>query len=215
MIEVKEVIPEFLRPQQTFLKNNRLRTSLKPSGRICNRPISPQLSPWRHSYGTTVMNNIIMLISVFIISSCAPISPHYQQPSVGLKSFRIIPNPKGVLPEFEIGLHIINPNRRSIPLKGVFYTISLEDEKLLSGVANNLPTIKGYGETDINLHATVDLVGGLQLINKLLKKQQATMKYTFSARIDTGMFSPPLHIKEEGNLSNTLHDTSGNEQNIL
>lgn len=150
----------------------------------------------------------LILLCLFItLPSCATFKPHYQTPSVGLKNFRMIPGEKGMLPEFEIILHLINPNRNSLPLHGIVYTISLEEEKLLTGVANDLPTIKGYGAADIPLHATVNLLGGIQLINKFFRGDQAAMKYSFEAKIDTGRFSSPLTIQEKGQLQSLTGNT--------
>lgn len=43
-------------------------------------------------------------------------------------------------PRFEIVLHITNPNRDPLELEGISYTIHLEGNKVMSGVANDLPT---------------------------------------------------------------------------
>lgn len=157
---------------------------------------------------------LFLLCTLCTLSSCALLKPDYESPSVGLKSFRMLPASQGMLPEFEIGLHLINPNRNALPLEGIFYTISLEGEKLLSGVAHDLPTVQGYGEADIFFHATIDLIGGIQLMNKLLNGHQPTMKYSFTAKIDTGRLSPPLTIREEGNLRSLYGGGQGGREEL-
>ncbi|TKB11717.1 LEA type 2 family protein [Desulforhopalus sp. IMCC35007] len=103
---------------------------------------------------------IIPLICLFLfISSCASFVPYKEKPTVGLKTFQLMPG-DGLIPKFAIGLHIINPNRESLKIEGLYYTVSIEGHKVLAGVANDLPKIRGYGEGDISIEATVDLLGG-------------------------------------------------------
>ena len=59
------------------------------------------------------------------------------------------------MPRFEIGLHIINPNRQPLTLTGVAYTISIEGYRIMTGVSNTLPVIEAYGEGEVRLEAEV------------------------------------------------------------
>ena len=47
--------------------------------------------------------------SLFFLSGCATINPHYEQPSVELVSFKVLPA-NGFEQNFEIGLKLTNPN---------------------------------------------------------------------------------------------------------
>ncbi len=142
----------------------------------------------------------ILLVTLTALSACAVINPHYDAPSVGLKSLRMVPGKSGAIPEFEIGLHLINPNSSTLPLRGIFYTISLDGERILSGVTNTISPVKGYGEADITIRATIDLLGGVQLINRFLRGDKPSAEYTFTAKIDTGKFLSPMTIEEKGRL---------------
>ena len=51
-------------------------------------------------------------------------SPDYEEPTVTLSSFKAIPS-EGMVPSFEIGLRIINPNSQALNLDGIVYTVSL------------------------------------------------------------------------------------------
>ncbi len=143
---------------------------------------------------------ITILFIFFSLTGCTRFTPNYEEPTVGLKTFRLIPT-DGIIPTFEIGLHIINPNRDSLTVKGLFYTVAIEGHNVLAGVANDLPEIKGYGEEDITIEATVDLLSGAKLIRSLLIQPTTKFQYTFNAKLDMGTFLPTMNIVEKGQIS--------------
>ncbi len=142
----------------------------------------------------------LMLCTLFLFAGCAALNPNYEKPTVGLKTFRLIPS-NGIVPQFEIGLHIINPNRDPLNIEGIYYTIGVEGHKVLAGVANDLPVIRGYGEDDITIIATVDLLSGAKLIRSLLIQPKSTFRYTFNAKLDMGRFIPAMNIVEKGQIT--------------
>ena len=137
---------------------------------------------------------------LFILSGCAGMQTGYDPPTVSLTSFRFIPG-DSIVPRFEVGLRIINPNRDALQLEGLFYSISLEDNNIISGVANKLPKIEGYGEEDILLEAVVDVIGGAKLLQSLLHSQKSSIEYGFNAKLDLGSLQPPLRVSEKGEFS--------------
>ena len=140
---------------------------------------------------------ITILFIFFCLTGCTRFTPNYEEPTVGLKTFRLTPT-DGLVPTFEIGLHIINPNRDSLAVKGLFYTVAIEGHNVLAGVANDLPEIKGYGEENITIEATVDLLSGAKLIRSLLIQPTTKFQYTFNAKLDMGTFLPTMNIVEKG-----------------
>ena len=143
---------------------------------------------------------VTLFIAVLCIGGCARLSSNYEEPTVGLKTFRLLPS-DGIVPTFEIGLHIINPNRDPLNIDGLYYTVNIEGHKVLAGVASDLPKIKGYGEGDITIKATVDLLSGAKLIRSLLIQPTSRLEYTFNAKLDMGPFIPTMNIVEKGQIS--------------
>lgn len=137
---------------------------------------------------------------LLLISGCAGMQSHYDTPSVSLTSFRFIPG-ESIVPKFEIGLRIINPNRDPLDLAGLFYNVTIEGHNILSGVANDLPSIEGYGQEDILLEASVDVVGGAKLLQSILHGPKDSYRYGFNAKLDLGSLTPPLRIAEQGEFS--------------
>jgi LEA14-like dessication related protein len=142
----------------------------------------------------------LAILSLFILSSCAGMQSGYDPPSVSLTSFRFIPG-DSIVPRFEVGLRILNPNRDALELEGLFYNITIENNKIISGVANDLPTIEGYGAEDILLEAVVDVIGGAKLLQSLLHSQKGSIDYGFNAKLDLGSLQTPLRVSENGEFS--------------
>jgi len=140
---------------------------------------------------------IVCAAVVVLLTGCAGMGPGWETPTVTVKSVRAIPS-EGVLPEFEIDLHIVNPNREALKLVGVSYTVSLEGHELIKGVGNELPVIEGYGEGDITINASADLFAGVGLIRELMSSQKDTLSYSFEAKLDPGAFRPSIRVKDSG-----------------
>lgn len=124
-------------------------------------------------------------------------NPDFDPPVVSLRTFKMLPQ-ESVTPGFEIGLHIINPNRDPLDLEGIYYTVAIEGYDVLAGVANNLPTVEPYGEADIVLQANVDLFKGIKLISSLMQGPRESFKYSFAAKLDVGGFLSNIVVQEEG-----------------
>ncbi len=143
---------------------------------------------------------IFFATAMVMLAGCAGMRPGYETPTVTVKSVRAIPS-EGMLPEFEIDLHVVNPNREALKLAGVSYTVSLEGHELIKGVGNDLPVIDGYGEGDFTLNASADLFAGVGLIRDLMSTQKDTLSYSFEAKLDPGALRPSIRVKDAGEVS--------------
>jgi len=143
---------------------------------------------------------IAIIALAVLLAGCAGLRPGYETPTVTVKSVRTIPS-QGMLPEFEIDLHVVNPNREALKLAGVSYTVSLEGHELIKGVGNDLPVIEGYGEGDITLNASADLFAGVGLVRELMSSQKDTLSYSFEAKLDPGALRPSIRVRDSGEVS--------------
>jgi len=141
-----------------------------------------------------------LLLALSILAGCASLQPGYETPTVTVTHFRGLPG-EGGAPRFEIGLRILNPNRSPLKLHGIAYNVRLEGHRLLAGVANDLPEVAAYGEADVNLVASIDLLGGLGLIGDLLNSQRGSLTYRLEAKLDIGPLQPAIRVDHEGQLA--------------
>jgi LEA14-like dessication related protein len=143
---------------------------------------------------------IISLVSIFF-SGCATLQPGYETPVVSITSFKAVPT-ESMVPYFEIGLHVVNPNRTPLNLKGISYTLSLEGHKVMTGVSNELPRIDAYGEGDVVLNASVDLFNSIVFFTDLIRNQKkGDISYSLNAKLDAGTMHPIIRITKTGEIS--------------
>jgi LEA14-like dessication related protein len=149
----------------------------------------------------TYKNVFLLLFSCLFFFSCASLQPGYEKPVVSISSFEAIPT-GNLIPQFKIGLHIVNPNRTPLKLKGVAYTIALEGHKIMTGVSNKLPDIEAYGEGDVVLNASVDLFCSIGFITDLIRSQnKEELSYSFNAKLDAGTLHPLIRVTRKGEIS--------------
>ena len=145
----------------------------------------------------TWSRGLLLALAAVLLMSCATLDPDYEQPTVTLSSFRALPS-EGMVPAFEIGLRIINPNRQAMRLEGVVYTIAIEGHELVKGVGKDFPVIEGYSEETITLTASANLLAGIRFIGDMMQARDESLEYEFEAKLDTGGISPSLRIRERG-----------------
>lgn len=141
-----------------------------------------------------------IIVAALALQACAGLRPGFETPSVTVSSFRPLPG-DGAVPRFEIGLHIVNPNREALKLEGLAYTVSLEGRELVKGVDNDLPVIEGYGEGDVKLTATPNLLGGIRLVTDLMASPRDRFSYALEAKLDLGAFTPAIRVRDEGEIA--------------
>ncbi|MEJ2700548.1 MAG: LEA type 2 family protein [Desulfuromonadales bacterium] len=144
---------------------------------------------------------IVVCLALFTsVFGCAGLEPGFETPTVGISSFRVLPW-EGMAPRFEIGLHIVNPNRSALKLEGIVYSVTLEGHKVLTGASSDLPVIGPYSEGDVTLKATADLLRSINLFASLMKEPQDTFTYELDAKLDIGSLRPRIHIQDKGEIT--------------
>lgn len=140
------------------------------------------------------------LMVAAMLCACATLSPDYEEPTVTLSSFNAIPS-EGMVPAFEIGLRIINPNSQTLNLEGIVYTISLEGYELVKGVGKDFPEIEGYSEGVVTLTASANLLAGIRFVGDMMKNKGESLEYEFKAKLDLGGLYPSIKVKEVGQIN--------------
>ncbi|WP_114325822.1 LEA type 2 family protein [Candidatus Colwellia aromaticivorans] len=136
--------------------------------------------------------------ALFILSSCATLTPDYEEPIVELVSFKTLPA-NGFEQNFEIGLKLTNPNNFALPLNGISYQLSVAGETLAHGVATNIPTAGAYGESRFMVPISTSLLGGIKVIRALMDTQGQDISYQLKAKLDIDIpFVPKLTVIENG-----------------
>jgi hypothetical protein len=135
-----------------------------------------------------------------LLTGCAGLTPQLDPPKVSIDSFTSLPSSGGA-PRFEIKLRVANPNKQTLDIAGISYSVELLGKEVISGVTNDVPTIKGYSEEVVTLEAGLQLFQLLRLLSGLGRTQADALDYRFSAKIDFNGFVPTQRIEETGEIT--------------
>ncbi|TVS12184.1 MAG: hypothetical protein EA419_05745 [Wenzhouxiangella sp.] len=149
------------------------------------------------------MRWMMVLPLLWLLAACAAFSPYPERPSVSVTSFALAPESTGLAPRFRVGLNVVNPNRRDLPLVGMSYAVELEGTRILSGATSDLPTVPAYGSADFSIDVSPDLLGSARLVTDLMARQRDQLSYSFNARLDVGGWLPDIRVEESGALTLT------------
>ena len=139
----------------------------------------------------------IFILLTGLLAGCVSIPDDFKDPGVSLKS--ITPRVSaGIAPEFDIVLRVTNPNRIDLQVKGLTYTVHVKGNKVIDGLANDIPDIPAYGESDVSLLARADLFAGIALLADLMNSAGEPIDYEFNAEVDVGTFYPMITVQKAG-----------------
>jgi len=147
------------------------------------------------------MMRLILLFPLLLLAGCATLSPYPERPSVSVTSFALAPESTGLAPRFRVGLQVVNPNRRELPLVGMSYSLELEGTRILSGAAADLPVVPAYGSADFTVDLSPDLLGSARLLSDLMGRQRDRLDYSFTARLDVGGWMPDIRVEQVGQIN--------------
>lgn len=146
------------------------------------------------------MRLYLVMALLAVLAGCASVFPEVDPPKVTLESFKNLPG-EGGAPRFEIKLRIANPNKQSLDIAGISYSVDILDKELISGVTNEVPLIEGYTEEVVTLEAGLQLFQLVRLLAGLGQEPTDNLAYRFSAKIDFNGFVPTQRIEESGSIN--------------
>ena len=124
-----------------------------------------------------------------------------EPPKVRVDSIQVLES-RGLNQRFLIGLRVINPNDRTLPVKGLSYSLSLNGYELLDGVTNQVPTLTPFSETPVEVEAVTDLVGALRFLNDLMQSADLErLTYSLTADVSVQGWPRKVTVKESGEVS--------------
>ncbi|WP_456381699.1 LEA type 2 family protein [Hydrogenimonas sp.] len=141
----------------------------------------------------------IFLTFVLFLGGCSALPTKKPELSVSVNSFTMVPG-SGMVPGFEIGLHVVNTSPVEIDIAGIVYRIYLQDREIVTGAAHDLPKIPAYGESDIEVTGTPDIFETLGFFRDMMSGKRERIDYLVDVSIDVGGFMPMIHTKKKGTL---------------
>jgi LEA14-like dessication related protein len=153
------------------------------------------MSKFYRAYGL-----IFTLFCAALLTACTALQPRLEEPVVKVTRLQLLPS-QGLQQRIGVGLLISNPNARDLSLNGISYTIGIEKFSVLSGVSNQVPVLKAYQETPVDLEVSANLLEIVRLIEYFSRNTlQESVNYNFDAKLDFSHWLPTMRVKETGKI---------------
>ncbi|WP_157960466.1 LEA type 2 family protein [Marinimicrobium alkaliphilum] len=121
-----------------------------------------------------------------------------KEPSVQVTGLRLLPS-QGFQQRIAVDLNILNPNDRDLSLRGISYSIDINNIKLLEGASRQVPVLKAYEQTAVTLEVTAGLVEAVRIAEQVMRNGLGQgVDYRLEARLDFTRFLPDMTVIEEG-----------------
>jgi len=142
---------------------------------------------------------VLVMLAALFLASCAAFQPRLEQPVVKVTGLSLLPS-QGFQQRIGVGLSITNPNSQDLSVKGISYTIGIENFPVLSGVTSQVPLLKAYEETPVSLEVSANLLEVVRLAEYFSRRGVATegVKYNVDAKLDFSRWLPAMRIRETG-----------------
>jgi LEA14-like dessication related protein len=124
---------------------------------------------------------LLVLLAV-LVSGCAGLGAYRDPPRVSLVSIQ--PKEMGVLEQrYGLQLRILNPNDTALPVKGMQYSLEINDREFAYGVSRQPVTIPAYGEALLDVDVVSNLLSVLQQLQEANTGKQESLKYRLSGSL--------------------------------
>jgi len=150
---------------------------------------------------TRLLIKMCLCLVFCVITACAVLNPTLKHPDVKVVGVRVLPS-QGILQKhIALDLSILNPNRQDLTIRGISYSIGIENIDLLSGATADVPLLKGMQETPVTLEASADMIQVLRLMERFTRRGVGDkVNYNFSAVIDFSAWLPSMHVDKKGSV---------------
>lgn len=151
-------------------------------------------------YITRTLGLLLVLLAGSSLGGCASwIGSHFDDPDVQLAKVEVV-RARLLEQQFLLHFRIDNPNAVRLPVRGLVYTVFLNEVKLASGESATWFTVPAHGRAEFAVPVHTNLWRHMKYIVKLLEKPEQPIRYRLEGEVKTGlMFSRriPLHRSGE------------------
>lgn len=147
-------------------------------------------------------NTIVVISSVLLLSGCAGMYKQIETPKISVVNLQLV---EATLFEqnYHIQLRIQNPNTFEVPVKGLQYTIELNNEHFTSGMSNHSVVIPALDSAIIEVEAISTLLSFFRQFNNLQQGKLEAITYRLKGKVHlTGFRSQHFDYRGEMLLNN-------------
>ncbi len=149
-----------------------------------------------------MIRSIILACAGLLLTACASMGPYPESPRVSLA--RLNPGEMTLLEQrFNLQLRIQNPNDREIPIKGMSYSLELNDREFAYGVSNRKVTVPAFGEALVDVDVVSNTLNIIRQASKLGNVQGDSLRYRLSGKLSLSNHPVSLPFEYAGEIKLT------------
>lgn len=144
---------------------------------------------------------LLLLLGGASLSGCATwLSGNFKDPDVQLVHVEVV-RARLLEQEFLLHFRVDNPNDVSLPIRGLVYTVFLNEVKLASGESATWFTVPAHGHEEFEVPVHTNLWRHMKYIVKLLEKPDKPIRYRLEGEVKTGlMFGRRVQLARNGEI---------------
>lgn len=146
--------------------------------------------------------SLLMFFGLFSgLGGCSTwMSGGFKDPDVRLINVDVV-KAKLLEQQFVLRFRIDNPNSVSLPVRGLEYSVHLNEVKLAEGESSTWFTVPAHGRHEFDVPVRTNLWRHLRRIVKLLEKPEEPIRYRLSGQVKTGfLFGRSVQVARNGEI---------------
>lgn len=150
---------------------------------------------------TRKLGLLFLLFAASLSSGCATwMGGDFKAPDVQLVNVDVV-RARLLEQELILSFRIDNPNGTNLPVRGLDYTVFLNDVKLASGQSSTWFTVPAHGHEEFTVPVNTNLWRHMKYIVKLLEKPDKPIQYRLEGEVKTGlMFGRRIKLVRVGQI---------------
>ncbi|MBW4050349.1 MAG: LEA type 2 family protein [Proteobacteria bacterium] len=106
------------------------------------------------------MRSVPLLVLAVALSGCALLVPKFQTPKLSIVNVEVL-KASVFEQQLRVRMHVENPNARSLPIRGLSYTVYLGGQEFATGVSDAGFVVPALGTADFNMDVDANAAGAL------------------------------------------------------
>ena len=106
------------------------------------------------------MRSVPLLLLAVALSGCALFLPKFQTPRLSIVDVEVR-KASFLEQQLRVRMRVENPNDRSLPIKGLSYTVYLGGQQFATGVSDTSFIVPALGTAEFNMDVTANAAGAL------------------------------------------------------
>lgn len=141
---------------------------------------------------------IVLLLS-WALSACSAFAPKLETPRLSIIGASLT-SADVFSQQFNIRVHVANPNDRDLPIKGIDYQLFLEGDSFAEGVSNAPFVVPALGEKEFDMSLRTNFMSSIgRLLSRLETGNRKAVRYAISGKVMVDMpFVRAIPFSESG-----------------